>query len=111
MDWSQILEFFSFLRTEELMRTLDELNFWELVNHPWFLIGAALLTLAAFVLRWNLLLITMLGVTTLSGISYFGLLDRFELEGLSVNNLLMMLGVGVVFLAIIMYLLFIKSDD
>ena len=111
MDWSRLTDFLNSFTTHELLVRLQQWNFWELVQHPWFLFSAGVLSLIALLMRWDLLLLTLLGLTTLSAVAHFDLIDRFELEGLAVNNLFLMLGIGVAFICLIMYLLFTRSDD
>ncbi|WP_302504051.1 hypothetical protein [Geoalkalibacter halelectricus] len=110
MDWSGIADFFSFLQTERILATLRQWNLGELIANPWFLGGALVAALIAFIMRWRMLLAAILGCVGFAWLVSYTLERGTSLEGGSNEALLVFVGGGVALAAVVLYLIFIRSD-
>ena len=98
------------LQTEEIMAMMQEMQIGDLITDPYFLGGAAALAILALFMKWRGLLAIEIGV-----IGFAWLLSRTLEQGAEVkevysDTLLVFIGGGVVVVAAVIYLLFLKSD-
>ena len=88
MDFTVVIEFLKQFETKKVMEFLQTMDVKTLMEHPYFLAGIGVLAVIAYIMRWRLLLVTVMSIT---GFIYL-------LGG----------GAFIVFLSI--YLLFIRND-
>ena len=111
MDWSGLTDFLSQFETEKVLTFLDEMNVSELIYNPWFLGSMGVLALLALLMRWRLLLSSILLVTGLAGLISYTLEQGTSLQGgLNNQTLLVFVASGAGLIGLVIYLLFIKSD-
>lgn len=105
---SEILKHFE---TGNIIATLQSLNLQELIHHPYFLGGTAVLAIICLLMRWRLLLAAVLGISGFAWLLSYTLARDTSLEGGIGNDTLVVFvagGAGLVFLVI--YLLFIRGE-
>lgn len=110
MDLSQILAFFKHFETGRVIQFLKDLDVGQLVHNPWLLGGVGGLALVALVMRWRLLLVTLLGVTGFVWLTAYTVERGTTLDSLGNHNLLVFVGGGIVVIFLVIYMLFIKTD-
>lgn len=110
MNLSAISDFFKNFETQRVIRALNEMNLGELIHDPLFLGGMGALALLSLIMKWRLLLVAILSVTGLAGIIAYTLEKGTELHEYGNQTLLVFVGAGAVLIALVIYLLFIKSD-
>ena len=110
MDISTGVEFLKNFETERVLQFLKEMNVGELIHNPWFLGAMGALALLSLVMKWRLLMVTILGVTGLAGLVSYTLQRGTRLNQLGDQTLLIFVVGGAVLVAIVIYLLFIKSE-
>lgn len=110
MNFAAIGDFLKYFETERVLAFLNDMNVGDLIHNPYFLGAMGLLALLALFMKWRLLLVSILTVTGLAGLVAYTLEKGTELGGLGNQSLLMFVGVGAVLIALVIYLLFIKSD-
>ncbi len=110
MDFSQIADFFRHFQTERVVETLKGLNLSELVANPWFLGAAGLLALIALILRWRMLLATVVCSVGFTWLLSYTMARGTSLEEGSNEALLIFIGGGVVLVGLVIYLVFIRAD-
>lgn len=98
------------LETTELLRLLKNLNVGELVHNPWVLGAIGALALLALLLRWRVLLTTLLGTTGFVWLVDYTLKQDTAVDQLNSETLLVFSGGGIAIIILVIYLLFIKSD-
>jgi peptidoglycan/LPS O-acetylase OafA/YrhL len=111
MNSSAASEFLKNFETSNIIATLQNLNLQELVHSPYFLGGTAALAIICLVMRWRLLLATVLGISGFAWLLSYTLARDTSLDGGIGNDTLVVFvagGAGLVFLVI--YLLFIRSE-
>jgi len=105
------MDFLQALETDKIIAQLQALNLHELVNNPYFLGMAGALALLAVVMRWRMLLVTVLTITGFVWLLSYTLAQNTSLEGGAGQDTLLVFVVGgaaIVFVAI--YLLFIRGE-
>lgn len=110
MSFEPILDFFRNFQTERVLERLQQWNIAELIHEPWFLGCAAALALVAFLLRWRILLATVLGLTGFVWLLSYTMAQGTSTDSLTNDTLLVFIGGGVVLVGIVIYLLFVKTD-
>ena len=110
MNFEPILDFFRNFQTERVLERLQQWNIAELINEPWFLASAAVLALIAFLLRWRVLLATVLGLTGFVWLLSYTMAQGTSTDSLTNDTLLVFIGGGVVLVGVVIYLLFVKTD-
>lgn len=110
MDISSGLQFLKNFETEKVLQFLKDMNVGELIHNPWFLAAMGALALLALAMKWRLLMVTILGVTGLAGLISYTLQRGTHLNQLGDQTLLIFVLGGAVLVAMVIYLLFIKSE-
>ena len=111
MDFSTVIEFFKQFETTKVMAYIQATNLNELMQHPYFLTAVGVAAVIAYLMRWRLLLVTVMSITGFIYLLSYTVAQGTSLEkGLPAESLAVLVGGGsfIVFLAI--YLLFIRSD-
>ena len=110
MNYSAIVEFLKNFETGKVLQFLKDMNVGELIHNPWFLGSMGILALLSLFMKWRLLLVTILSVTGLAGLISYTLERGTQLDSLGNQTLLIFVAGGALLIAIIIYLLFIKSE-
>lgn len=110
MEYSSLTDFLQNFRTAEVLAHIKSLNLGELVHNPWVLGGLGVLALLALVMRYRILLATIVSVTGFVYLFDYTLQREASLENLSDQTLLVFVGGGVFIIFLVIYLLFIKTD-
>jgi hypothetical protein len=110
MNFSAMVDFLKNFETGKVLQFLNDMNVGELIQNPWFLGSMGVLALLSLVMKWRLLLVTILSVTGLAGLIAYTLARGTQLDNLGNPTLLIFIGGGALLIAIIIYLLFIKSE-
>lgn len=110
MDFSKVSAFFQHFETGRVLRAIQDLDLDKLLHNPWLLGGMGALALIALLMRWRVLLTTLLGVTGFVWLVSHTLKKGTGIQSLGTGNLVTFVGGGVVILLIVIYLLFLRSD-
>lgn len=110
MDIPAFDDLFRKLETDNILAYLEGLDLNAIMHNPWLLGGLSALALLALVMRWRLLLVTLLAVTGLAGITIHTLQQGTDIDNVLSQNLLTFVGVSVAIIFIAIYLLFINND-
>lgn len=110
MDSATLDSWLRKLETVEILRQFKELNLGDLVHNPYVLGAIAALALLALLMRWKLLLTTILGTTGFVWLTDYTLKQNTTLDQLNSETLLVFAGGGIAIIMLVIYLLFIKSD-
>ncbi|PLY06154.1 MAG: hypothetical protein C0624_04530 [Desulfuromonas sp.] len=105
-----IIEFFQNFQTERVMEVINDMNIADLVQDPYFLGGAAALAILSLIMKWRGLLALDVGVVGLCLLFSYTVDRGTEVTELYSESLLIFIGGGVVIVAAIIYLVFMKSD-
>ncbi len=111
MNFSAVTEFLKQFETTKVMTYIQAMDLTEVMKHPYFLTGVAVTAVIALLMRWRLLLVTVMSITGFIYLLSYTVSQGTSLEkGLPAESLGVLIGGGafIVFLAI--YLLFIRSD-
>lgn len=111
MDFSSAIEFLKQFETKKVMAFIQAMDLKVVMEHPYFLTGVGVTAVIAYLMRWRLLLVTVMVITGFIYLLGYTLSQGTSLEGgIPADALLILVGGGafIVFLAI--YLLFIRSD-
>ena len=111
MNFSTVIEFFKHFETTKVLSYIQAMDLNELMQHPYFLTGVGVTAVIAYLMRWRLLLVTVMSITGFIYLLSYTVAQGTSLEkGLPAESLAVLVGGGafIVFLAI--YLLFIRSD-
>ncbi len=111
MDFSTVIDFLKQFETSKVMTYIQALELKELMGHPYFLAGIGVTAIIAFLMKWRLLLVTVMSITGFIYLLSYTLAQGVSLEkGLPADALAILVGGGafIVFLAI--YLLFIRGE-
>ncbi len=98
------------LETAELVKQFQQLQVGDLVHNPWVLGAIGALALLALMMRWKILLVTILGTTGFVWLTDYTLKRQTTVDQLNSETLLVFAGGGVAIIMVVIYLLFIKSD-
>ncbi len=107
MDLSSLLQN---LQTERLMHYIQQLDVQQLVQNPVLLGSIGALSLLSLIMRWRLLLVTLLSITGFVWLVHYVQQQGTELSSLSSDNLLLFVGGGVTLIALVIYYLFVKVE-
>ncbi|MGW8311872.1 MAG: hypothetical protein ACWGOL_01425 [Desulfuromonadales bacterium] len=106
-----MIEFLQKLETKKVMAYLQAMDLKTVMGHPYFLTGVGITAVVAYLMRWRLLLVTVMTITGFIYLLGYTLEKGTSLEGgMPTDSLVVLVGGGafIVFLAI--YLLFIRND-
>jgi len=110
MDFSTIIEFLQRFETSRVIDYLRSLDLNTMLHNPWLLGGVGLLAVAAVVLRWRLLLITLFTVSGLAGLVVYALEQEEAAGGIGTEPIVTFVGLGAVIVLLAIYFLFIRGD-
>jgi hypothetical protein len=105
------MEFLQAFETARIIAQLQALNLQELVQNPYVLGGAGALAIIALVMRWRVLLVTILTISGFVWLLAYTLAQNTSIEGGAAQETLLVFvlgGAAIVFVAI--YLLFIRGE-
>jgi hypothetical protein len=111
MNLTSFMELLQKFETSRVIAYLQSLDLQELIHNPYFLGGTAILAVIALLLRWRVLLVTILSISGFVWLLSYTLARDTSLEGGVASETLIVFvfgGTAIVFLAI--YLLFIRGD-
>ena len=111
MDFSSIIEFLKQFETTKVMAYVQAMDLTEVMKHPYFLTGVGIAAVVAYLMRWRLLLVTVMTITGSIYLLSYTLAQGTSLEkGLPVDALAILVGGGAFIIFLAIYLLFIRSD-
>ena len=111
MNSDSVMDLLQRFETTKVIAYLQTLDLQELVHSPHFLAGTGALAVIALLLRWRMLLVTVLTISGFAWLLSYTLARDTSLEGGMASDTLMVFvfgGTAIVFVAI--YLLFIRGD-
>lgn len=111
VDFSPVIEFMQNFETKKVMAYLQSMDLKTVMEHPYFLTGVGITAVVAYLMRWRLLLVTVMTITGFIYLLGYTLAKGTSLDGgMPTDSLVVLVGGGsfIVFLAI--YLLFIRND-
>jgi hypothetical protein len=111
MDFSPVIEFLQKFETKKVMTYLQSMDLNTVMQHPYFLTGVGIAAVVAYIMRWRLMLVTVMTITGFIYLLGYTLSKGTSLDGgMPTDSLVVLVGGGsfIVFLAI--YLLFIRND-
>jgi hypothetical protein len=111
MDFTAAIEFLKQFETKKVMEFLQSMDVKTLMEHPYFLAGVGVLAVIAFLMRWRLLLVTVMSLTGFIYLLGYTLAQDTSLEGgMPTESLVVLIGGGAFIVFLSIYLLFIRSD-
>lgn len=111
MNLSSFSDLFERFETKRVLAWVESLDLPTLMHNRYFIAGVAVLAIVAFLLKWRLLLATVLGISSFVWLLSYTLEQGTTLQGgLDNSSLLVFVGGGVVIVGFVIYLLFIKTD-
>lgn len=110
MNSERFMEILSNFETSRVVELLEQLNLEGWIHNPWFLGGIGLFALIALIMKWRLLLATVVSLVGLAGLMQYALEQGTELDNLSNQSLIVFVGGGLLITIIFIYLVFIQSD-
>lgn len=111
MNFSSFSDVFRRFETGNVLAWLQSLNLGDLMHNRYFIAGVAVVALVAFLLKWRLLLATVLGLAGFVALLSYTLQQGATLQGgVENSSLLVFVGGGIVIVGFVIYLLFIRSD-
>ena len=98
-------------RTEEILLFFKESQISELMHSPYFLGSVAVIALICLLMKWRLLLASVLGIVGFAELLAYTTANDTSLEsGMGSDSLIVFIGGGVAIVSLVIYLLFIKSE-
>jgi len=104
------IEFFKNFQTDKVMQLINDMKIADLIHNPYFLGGAAALAILALIMKWKGLLVIDIGLVGLCLLFSYTVDSGTEINEAYSENLLFFVGGGVVIVAAIIYLVFMKSE-
>ena len=100
------------LDNEHIIEFLGEMQIAEYIHNPWFLGAMGVLAICCLVFKWRVLLATIVGLTGLAWlVSYTVAQQGAEVsEGIKSNSVIFFVAGGVLIVALMIYLVFIKEE-
>lgn len=99
------------LDNEHIIEFLGEMQIAEYIHNPWFLGSMGALAVCCLIFKWRVLLATIVGVTGLAWLVRYTQGQGAEVsEGIRSNNLIFFVVGGVLIVAVMIYLVFIKEE-
>jgi hypothetical protein len=111
MNSNSFMEILQNFETDKVIAYLQALDLQALIHNPYFLGGTGALAVISLLMRWRLLLVTILSISGFVWLLSYTLAQDTSLEGGITSDTLVVFvfgGTAIVFLAI--YLLFIRGD-
>ncbi|WP_432822064.1 hypothetical protein [Trichloromonas sp.] len=110
MDFSIIIEFLQRFETAKVVAYMRTLDMTTLLHNPWLLGGVGGLAVAALLLRWRLLLVTLFTVSSLTGLIAYTLEQEKSAGALGIEPLVIFVMIGATIVLLAIYFLFIKAE-
>jgi hypothetical protein len=111
MDFSAVIEFLQQFETKKIMAYIQEADLKTLMEHPYFLGAIGVAAIIAFVMKWRLLLVTVMSVTGFIYLLGYTLSKDISMEkGIPGDALMVLVGGGTFIIFLAIYLLFIRND-
>lgn len=111
MDFTSAIEFLKQFETKKVMEFLQAMDVKTLMEHPYFLAGVGVLAVIAFLMRWRLLLVTVMSITGFIYLLGYTLAQDTSLQGgMPTESLVVLIGGGAFIVFLSIYLLFIRGD-
>lgn len=111
MDFSSVLEFVQRFETAKVMAFIQAADLKTVMQHPYFLTGVGVTAVIAYLMRWRLLLVTVMTITGFIYLLDFTLAQGTSLDGgIPTDALMVLVGGGAFMVFVAIYLLFIRSD-
>ena len=99
------------VRTEDILRFLKESQISELMHSPYFLGTVAVILIVCLIMKWRLLLATVIGIVGFAELLAYTVSQDTSLDGgMGSNSLMVFVGGGIALVVVVIYLLFIKSE-
>jgi len=99
------------LDNEHIIEFLGEMQIAEYIHNPWFLGVMGALAVCCLIFKWRVLLATIVGVTGLAWLARYTQGQGTEVsEGLKSNSLIFFVVGGVVIVAVMIYIVFIREE-
>ena len=111
MDFSSVIDFLKQFETTKVMAYIQAMDLTELMKHPYFLAGVGVTAVVAFLMRWRLLLVTVMSITGFIYLLSYTVSHGTSLDqGLAADSLAVLVGGGAFIIFLAIYLLFIRED-
>jgi hypothetical protein len=110
MTWSEVQEFFTLFRTDNIMQQLQDWNVGDLSTNPWFLGAFVILILFTYFMGWGKISAFMVGIGGFTLMLSLAIGKGTGTEGIASGGLWIVVGGGAVIVAMFIYLLFVKAD-
>ncbi|MDH3453834.1 MAG: hypothetical protein OEL80_01725 [Desulfuromonadales bacterium] len=111
MSFSAVIEFLKQFETSKVMGYIQAMDLKEVMQHPYFLTGVGVTAVIALLMRWRLLLVTVMSITGFIYLLSYTLAQGVSLEkGMPADALMILVGGGSVIVFVAIYLLFIRGD-
>jgi hypothetical protein len=111
MDFSSVLKFLQKFETSKIMAYVQEMELNSVMEHPYFLAGVGALAILAYIMRWRLLLVTVMTITGFIYLLSYTLSKGVSLKsGMPGDSLLVLVGGGAFIIFLAIYLLFIQGE-
>lgn len=108
MDWDALL---AKVETSAIIGYLQALDLQALVHHPYFLAGTGGLAVVALLMRWRMLLVTILTVSGFAWLLAYTLERGTSIEGgIGSETLMVFVGGGAIIVFTAIYFLFIRGE-
>ncbi len=100
------------LRTEEIVRFFKDSQISELMHSPYFLGTVAVIIVICMVMKWRLLLATVIGIVGFAELLAYTASQETSLGETGIGNeaLVIFIVGGVAIVSLVIYLVFIKSE-
>ena len=100
------------LRTEEIVRFFKDSQISELMHSPYFLGTVAVIIVVCLVMKWRLLLATVIGIVGFAELLAYTAAQETALDETGIGNesLIVFIVGGIAIVSLVIYLLFIKSE-
>jgi len=99
------------LDNDHIIEFLGQMQVAEYIQNPWFLGGMVVLAICCLVFKWRVLLATIVGLTGLAWLVNYTVEQGTEVsEGLKSNSMIFFIGGGVLIVALMIYLVFVKEE-
>ena len=113
MDYvDKFLDILRNLRTEEIVRFFKDSQIAELMHSPYFLGSVALILVICMIMKWRLLMATVIGIVGFAELLAYTATQETDLgeSGIGNDSLLIFIVGGVAIVSLVIYLLFIKPE-
>ncbi len=111
MNFTATSEFLQNFETSKIVAYLQTLNLQELIHNPYFLGCMAMLSVTCLLMRWRVLLVTILTVSGFIWLLSYTLEQGTALQGgVGSETLMVFVGGGTVIVFLAIYFLFIRGE-